>query len=135
MHIHPIRGLFTGTFLYKIIQEPEKKSQKNKVSKQQDFFSRDFLFQGLFSRGLILSAKMQNFISETFFTLILCDTLQEGILHLYSLTQAKNCDEKKHKNIFVWSPTDPTLQFEIHTIYIHCTAAYQIVYCSVLYCT
>ena len=67
------RGLFPGTFLYKIILEPEKKSEKNKASKWQDFISRDFLcLQGLFSTGLFqcqnlgLHFRKKNF-QRTFF--------------------------------------------------------------------
>ena len=45
--------LFFGTFLYKIILEPEKKSQKVKFQNDRTLFLETFYIKDLFSTGLL----------------------------------------------------------------------------------
>ena len=61
------QDFFPGTFLYKIILEPEKKVLKNKVSKRKDFIPKTFYFMEFFPQDFF-NAKIQDFISENFFS-------------------------------------------------------------------
>ena len=60
-----IRGLFFGTFLYKIILEPEKKSQKIKFENDRTLFLETFYIKDLFSIGL-LAPKFRTLFPKTF---------------------------------------------------------------------
>jgi len=58
--------LFFGTFLYKIILEPEKKSQKVKFQNDRTLFLETFYIKDLFSKGL-LAPKFRTLFPKTFF--------------------------------------------------------------------
>ena len=92
--LHFSEDFFPGTFLYKIILEPENKFQNGrtlfpetfcinhtgtriKVSKLQDFISRDFLIQGLFSY------KIRTLFPKTFLHLCLYHFLQRNLIMFY----------------------------------------------------
>ena len=60
------RTFFLTTFLYKIIMEPEKKSQKIKSRIERTLFPETFLKKGLFSTGLF-QCEILGLFPETFF--------------------------------------------------------------------